>query len=76
MAKLARLRIKSRDGSFLLTEVTDIETGLVIPVRRVQIDMNTENAFDGIIATIEVPVEELELNGVLTKIETFEVDDK
>lgn len=66
---LAKLRFEMREGMFALSKVVDIETGLVIPVRSIKIDISTQNMHDGVWATIEVPIEELELDGVLTKIE-------
>jgi hypothetical protein len=71
---LAKLRIEMKDGKFMLSKVTDINTGLVIPVRSIKIDAGVDNWKDGILATIVVPIEELELDGVLTKIETWEED--
>ena len=68
MTQLARLRIEMKNGIFMLTKVSDIETGLVIPVRSIKIDMGIHNHKDGVIAIIEVPIEELELDGVLTLI--------
>ena len=53
----------------MLCKVSDIETGLVIPVKSIKIDVGVHNWKDGVWATIEVPIEELDLDGVLTKIE-------
>lgn len=69
---IAKLRIEMSGGNFMLSEVTDIETGLIIPVKSIKIDVGVNNWHDGIIATIEVPIEELWLDGVLTKIVTVE----
>jgi hypothetical protein len=70
--QVARLRISMYRGNFAFTEVTDIETGINIPVRSIRLDMSVDNWTSGVMAIIEVPIEELELDGVLTKIETFE----
>jgi hypothetical protein len=72
--KLARLRFEAKKGMIALSKVTDIETGIVIPVRAIKIDVNVNNMHDGIWATIEVPIEELDLDGVLTKIVTVNDD--
>lgn len=66
----ARLRIEFKNGNFMLGKVTDIETGIAIPVKSIKIDVGVHNWRDGVWATIVVPVEELELDGVLTQIET------
>lgn len=54
----------------MLSKVTDIETGLVIPIKSIKIEVDIKNRRDGIWATIVVPIEEMELDGVLTKIKT------
>lgn len=72
MTTLARLRFEMKKGVFMLSKVTDIETGLVIPIRAIKIDANLDNMQEGVWATIVVPIEELELDGVLTKIVTEE----
>ena len=70
MTKLARLRFEMEKGIFMLSKVTDIETGLVIPIKSIKIEAGVDNWKDGVLATIVVPIEELELDGVLTKIKT------
>jgi hypothetical protein len=70
--KLAKLRFEMEKGTFALAKVTDIETGIVIPIRAIKIDINLKNMRDGVWATIEVPIEELDLDGVLTRIEASE----
>lgn len=72
---LAKLRFEMKKGMFALSKVTDIETGLVIPIKGIKIDINLDNMYAGVWATIVVPIEELELDGVLTKIETQEEKD-
>lgn len=70
MDKLARLRFEMKKGIFMLAKVTDIETGLVIPVKSIKIEAGIDNWRNGVLATIVVPIEELDLDGVLTRIET------
>ena len=67
--KIAKLRIEMKKGSFMLSKTIDIETGLIIPVKSIKLDIGVHNYRDGVWATIVVPIEELELDGVLTKIE-------
>jgi hypothetical protein len=67
---LAKLRFEMKKGKFALSKVSDIETGLVIPVKSIKIDIGVHNHLDGVWATIVVPIEELELDGVLTRIKT------
>lgn len=72
---LAKLRFEMKQGKIMLSKVTDMETGLIIPVRSIKIDMGVDNMHRGeyqVYATIVVPIEEMELDGVLTKIKTEE----
>ena len=72
---IAKLRIEMKGGNFHLSKVTDIETGLVIPVRSIKLDMGVDKSNRGeygVMATIVVLIEELDLDGVLTKINTHQ----
>jgi hypothetical protein len=68
MDKTIKIRIEAKQGNFMLSKVYDIETGLLIPVRSVKIDMNVDNWKDGIFATIEVPVTEIEMDNITAKV--------
>jgi len=70
---LAKLRIEMKGNNFMLTKIIDINSGVIIPVKSVTLDMDIEHWSNGVMATIVVPVEELELDGILTKIVTYDV---
>lgn len=70
--KRARIRIEAKDGNFMMSKVTDIDTGLIIPVVSVKIEMGVNNWTDGIQATLVVLVDELEIDKVTADVLTQE----
>lgn len=69
--KRARLRFEMKKGILQLSKLTDIETGLVIPVKRISFDFGVDNLNKGDsipFITVVVPIEEFELDGILAKI--------
>ena len=53
----------------MLGKVTDIDTGLVIPIKSIKIDIGVDNWRDGVWATIVVPFEEIYLDDIPAEIE-------
>lgn len=73
--KVAKLRFEMKNGNFMLSKLTDMETGLAIPIKSISFSFGVDDINKGnyrSYATVVVPIEELELDGILTKIETAE----
>lgn len=68
--KRARLRFEMVGGNFMLSKLTDIETGLVIPISGIEFRAGVNDWAAGAQITITVPIEELVVDGYLTKILT------
>jgi hypothetical protein len=73
MSKIAKIRIEATQGNFMLSKVYDIETGLLIPVRSIKIEMGVHNYQNGIVAILEVPIQELD---IISSVEIVEVKEK
>ena len=61
--KLARLRFTVEKGMFVLSKLTDIETGLVIPITSIKFEKSVDDLNKGdwdMIATVTVPIEEID----------------
>lgn len=73
MTKIAKLRYEMKDGVFMLSKLTDIETGLVIPIKSISFNFGVDEVNKGnrtAFITVVVPIHELELDGIITKIKT------
>lgn len=45
----------------MLSKLTDIESGLVIPITGIKIDLSVEKWKDGVYATVALPIDEIEI---------------
>jgi hypothetical protein len=66
--KIARLKFEAKEGNFMLSKLIDMETGIVIPIRSIKIDMSIKNYQDGIVATVEIPIEMLDIENMQTEL--------
>ncbi len=66
MNQPAKLRFELHNGNFMLAKLTDMNTGVVIPISSVRFFAGVDDASHGHIAelTITVPIDEMIVDGV------------
>lgn len=68
MTQIMKLRFELKNGNFMLSKLTDMETGKAIPIESIEINLSVHNWQSGAWATIKVPIEEIVIEDMPTEI--------
>ena len=60
-SKIAKLKFEMTNGMFALAKISDMETGMIIPFSRIQLDLGFHNQLEHAQAIITVPIDTIEL---------------